>query len=1165
MERCVFWILNTPSEKSYYGVRMIEKDTSTVRQKREGAKVQGGKAGKKSAVTTSRGKSVKSSSVRSAKRAQLAPQLGGSTIKGFSPLSSIPPTHDPVKTPDSSEALRILEAPVPQREENVLTLEKAPENAVPVSEKTPASKNRKGKTSARSARKSSNAPEISADVTAAESKTEKHPVPYSREVAGSLPESHSAESLFETDDACDSEEMDDLLNDMLRTPASGRMSPARNAGIPVRSDFESGDSDLVLDDAGSALSRDQKILKAARLVPLLRDSDASGAVPELGKTYISAVMNKLRSSLTMREMKMITPEMIAEAIRKSVASESMSFHECDPRHCILLPDNEVRQVSGSVLFDYEPDPEDRKFVAYFVRVILEDGSKYNLSNPSGIPLFHGDEVAGIFDTRNGIFYVGRVTEYHNSVVGRVMKRRNGSVLAADDPRFGNCTFVFDSEEALGEAVMGSVVVCDIVSRNPDSVFRIKTSRVLGELGQLDVQIQLAVLRSGIPHEFGKRVQEQLVNIPEEVPESDKRNRRDIRELPLVTIDGEDARDFDDAVYCRREDDGFRLWVAIADVSYYVRPDTPLDAEAAKRGNSVYFPNYVVPMLPEKLSNGLCSLNPHVDRLCFVCEVFVSGTGELGDFSFYQAVMRSHARLTYTDVAGILAGREPDGEFRSLVSHIRDLHALYRVLKDARIRRGTVDFESEEVRFVFDENLNLTNIVPLVRNDAHMLIEECMIAANICAARMVDNAHGSTLYRVHSVPSLSKLAAFRAFITPLGYRLDGGDSPQPSDYARLAESFKDSPNRKVLNVMMLRSMSLAEYSPVNQGHFGLALSHYAHFTSPIRRYPDLQLHRELKHLLLGEAGVKSGAREYRNPELLKIADQCNLTERRADQITGEVARTLKARFMEQFIGKTLPGVISNVEAFGIFVVIERFHVDGMVHISRMNVADYLIYDRNSCTLVGDNTGIRFRIGDPVQVRIDEVDVDAGKIGMSLVLKNQKKGKKSGKKTSSQEQSEELTVIPELVDSGLPGEEVNRRIISSLRTWSGKESTDREATVLSAGGSGMSAGRSVEKAVVSEKAGASEFSAESSNGKSPKSGKSRKKSVKGGNPGNAVSGEADGNSLENLMNANPEFRELYSGYLKEKEALSIQEENLKKLQDKVEKMRQELIRHFVSTVL
>lgn len=1141
-------------QKSYYGVRMSEKINDTARQKNDGSRGQAGKTGRKSDAAASRGRAAKSSS-KPARKTQPAPRLGGSTIKGFSPLSGIPAAPEPVKAPDSSEVHGLPEESAPPQKEKVPAPEKTP---VPKTKKNKAAG--KSKASEKPDQKTGAVPETVAGENGSASRSLKHPDTVSDAHPGT-----SGESLFEDDDTLDSAEMDDLLNDMLGSPASGKASGVGGAVVsPVESRSEPAVSGTASAVPGIGLNPEQKILKAARLVPIPGNFESSGAVPELGKTYLSDVRNRLRSLMTMKEMKAVTPEMIQKAIINAVSSKTMSFHECAPGYGILLPDDEARQVSGTVLFDYEPDPDDRRYVGYFTRVTTDDGAKHNISNPSGISLFHGDVISGILDTRNDIFHVGKVTEYHNSVVGRVMKRRNGSVLAADDPRFGSCTFVFDSKEALGEAVMGSVVICDIVSRENDRSYRIKTSRVLGDLGQLDVQIQLAVLRSGIPHEFGKRVLDQLQHIPDEVPESDKRDRHDIRDLPLVTIDGEDARDFDDAVYCRREEGGFRLWVAIADVSYYVRPGTPLDTEAAKRGNSVYFPNYVVPMLPEKLSNGLCSLNPHVDRLCFVCEVFVSKSGDLGDFSFYQAVMRSHARLTYTDVAGILAGKEPDEEFRPLIPHIRDLHDLYRVLKEARIRRGTVDFESEEVRFVFDENLNLTNIVPLIRNDAHMLIEECMIAANICAARMVDNAHGSTLYRVHAVPSLSKLAAFRAFIRPLGYQLEGGDSPQPSDYARLAESFSDSPNKKVLSVMMLRSMSLAEYSPVNQGHFGLALSHYAHFTSPIRRYPDLQLHREIKHLLLGAAGVKSGALEYHNPELFKIADQCNLTERRADQVTGEVSRTLKARFMEQFIGKTLSGVISNVESFGIFVVIERFRVDGMVHISRMNVADYLIYDRDSCALVGDNTGIRFRIGDPVLVRIDDVDVDAGKIGMSLVLKNQKSGRKSGKKREEQSLPGESDAIPETAASGIPGEEVNRRIVSSLRSWSGKETDGSDAPPAPASDRGGSAEPAVGIPVREKNASVLPEEGDSA-AKSGKSGKSRKKPAKGGTSEAPVSGSADGDSLEKLISANPEFRETYAEYLKEKAAMGIQEENLKKQQEKVEKMREELIRHFVSTVL
>ena len=1117
---------------------MTEKNTRANSKKKGGAE---SKAPRKNSGSAPKGK-------RNVK-AQPAPRLGGSTIKGFSPLSGAPAPEAPALPQETAAAKK----------------------PAPAHEKAPAPKDSRKRRAGKTAPEAEQVPQFSGE-------TEVSP--------------GAQDFTLASEDAALSEndELNDLLDGMMDGTApvqSFREAPEHDpwASGP-ESRGEPKNASAMPDAAGMTenLSQEDLIILAAGSAELDARDPGSNPGNSLSKEYISKIQKHI-TSLSGKQNSRVSPDLVRGVIKNALDTGTMKYVASGRDRWVLVS---AAEVTARVIFDNEQFGPSKMDCMYVMRAELENGALTEIRNQSGMPLFHGDLIKGCLNARKTVFYVSSIAEYHNSVVGRVMKRYKGAVLTADDPRFGDCHFVFPSAADLGDAVMGSVVICDITERESPKSFKVRTARVLGDLGQLDVQIQLAVLRSGIPHKFGTKVIEQTRNIPDEVPESDKQNRRDIRDLPLVTIDGEDARDFDDAVYCRREDGGFRLWVAIADVSYYVRPDTPLDVEAAKRGNSVYFPNYVVPMLPEKLSNGLCSLNPHADRLCFVCEVFVSKSGDLGEYSFYQAVMRSHARLTYTNVAAMIDGQEPEDEFKPLLPHIRDLHDLYRVLKEARQRRGTVDFESEEVRFVFDENLKLTNIVPLVRNDAHMLIEECMIAANICAAKLVSEAQGHTLYRVHAAPSISKLASFRAFIEPLGYHLDGDDHPEPADYARLAESFKDSPNKKLLSVMMLRSMSLAEYSPVNQGHFGLALRHYAHFTSPIRRYPDLVLHREIKHLL-GESGHSCGARSFQDPELLKIAEQCNETERRADRITGEVARSLKARFMEQFLGKSLPGVISNVESFGIFVEIPRFHVDGLVHITAMGVSDYLIYNRDSCSLTGEVTGISFRIGDPVTVRIDEVDVESGKINMTLVSGKGRKGKKNrtpetagNAGTKSGIPVPEITA-PEITASGLAGDEVNQRIVASLDSWSQNISGRNDGE--NNGETGSAAGDSAvsEAASASAAAPAPEKIPQASSADAGKKEKTRGKKSRKKESENAVPPETapeskpapekapqtqaaiDDAGLEKLLTANPEFRETYAAYLKEKEALSVQEENVRKQQEKVAEMRQALIRHFVSTVL
>ncbi len=1077
-------------------------------------------------------------------KVQPAPRLGGSTIKGFSPLGGAPAPEAPApRKPAAPQETAAAKKPAPAHE------------------KAPAAKDSRKRRAGKTEHEKEQA------------------APSSIEAAASAGEQ---DFTLAGEDAALSEndELNDLLDGLIDGTAPVKRfgeNPENDPGAPGHDSGKAPEKAAKAHDAAGiteASSLEEMIIMASGSAEL---SAKNPGKPEKKclDAFIGAILK--HTALPGEQKKSVSSDLIRSVIQTALDTGTMRFVPRGRDRWVLVP---AAEVTAKVVFDNEQFGPGKMDCMYTVRAELENEAMAEIRNLSGIPLFHGDLIRGCLNARKTVFFVTGIAEYHNSVVGRVMKRLKGAILTADDPRFGDCDFVFPSAADLGDAVMGSVAVCDIIERERPKSFKVRTARVLGDLGQLDVQIQLAVLRSGIPHKFGAKVIEQTRNIPDEVPESDKQNRRDIRDLPLVTIDGEDARDFDDAVYCRREAGGFRLWVAIADVSYYVRPDTPLDAEAARRGNSVYFPNYVVPMLPEKLSNGLCSLNPHVDRLCFVCEVFVSKSGELGEYSFYQAVMRSHARLTYTNVAAMIEGQEPEDEFKPLLPHIRDLYDLFRVLKDARQRRGTVDFEGDEVRFVFDENLKLTNIVPVERNDAHMLIEECMIAANICAAKLVSDAKGSTLYRVHAAPSQTKLASFRAFIEPLGYHLDGDDHPEPADYARLAESFKDSPNRKQLSVMMLRSMSLAEYSPVNQGHFGLALRHYAHFTSPIRRYPDLVLHREIKHLILGESGRSSGARRFQDPELLRIAEQCNETERRADRITGEVARSLKARFMEQFLGKSLPGVISNVESFGIFVEIPRFHVDGMVHITAMGVSEYLIYNRDSCSLTGDVTGISFRIGDPVTVRIDEIDVESGKINMTLVSGKGRKGKKNqAKENAGNAGTNPAIQIPEISAVGLPGDEVNQRIVASLDSWS--RSLNRSGEKDSGNDSEKTASDTV-LADGTAPAPEPEKAPQASSGAAGKKDKSRKKSRRkdseaAGSP-EAVPAEKpapekvpqapdgiDDAGLEKLLTASPEFRETYAAYLKEKEALGVQEENVRKQQEKVEEMRQALIRHFVTTVL
>ncbi|CSB91133.1 ribonuclease R [Vibrio cholerae] len=523
----------------------------------------------------------------------------------------------------------------------------------------------------------------------------------------------------------------------------------------------------------------------------------------------------------------------------------------------------------------------------------------------------------------------------------------------------------------------------------------KVVEVLGENMAPGMETQIAIRTHQIPHEWPAEVEQQVAGLTEEVPEEAKQGRVDLRALPLVTIDGEDARDFDDAVYCEaKKGGGWRLWVAIADVSYYVRPDTALDKEAINRGNSVYFPSQVVPMLPEVLSNGLCSLNPQVDRLCMVCEMTVSETGKLSGYKHYEAVMNSHARLTYTKVHEILEGDEELRErYKALVPHLEELHKMYQVLKSARDERGAIEFETVETKFIFNAQRKIESIEPVVRNDAHKLIEECMILANIASASLVEKAKEAALYRVHEPPGEERLTGFRDFLGELGLDLSGGLEPSPTDYANLMKQIGERPDKELIQTMLLRSMKQAVYNADNAGHFGLALKRYAHFTSPIRRYPDLLLHRAIKYLIAKQEGrnqdrwTPTGGYHYSFDDMDFYGEQCSMTERRADDATREVSDWLKCEYMQDHVGEELEGVVANVTSFGFFVRLTELHIDGLVHISTL-ANDYYHYDPIGQRLVGESFGAIYRLGDAVKVKVLAVNLDDRQIDFELVETSRK---------------------------------------------------------------------------------------------------------------------------------------------------------------------------------
>ncbi len=590
---------------------------------------------------------------------------------------------------------------------------------------------------------------------------------------------------------------------------------------------------------------------------------------------------------------------------------------------------------------------------------------------------------------------------HTQMVGRYYLESGTAFVTPENPRIAqDIQITTDSGLA---PTHGQYVLAEIVSyaeRGKPAQGLVK--KILGDFMAPGVEIEVAMHRYEIPNEWPVAVEKQIKNFVAEVAEEDKANRVDLRDTPFVTIDGEDARDFDDAVYCEKTPGGWKLFVAIADVSHYVKKDSPLDEEAIVRGNSVYFPGRVIPMLPEVLSNGLCSLNPDVDRLAMVAEISLTSRGKMRGFKFYEGLIRSHARLTYSKVAKMIAaepeeqGLELRERYKSIISHIDDLNGLYHTLKGARDERGAMEFDTVETRMVFDENSKIEHIVPVERNDAHKLIEECMLCANVATAELLIKSDLPALFRVHEGPKDDRLLTLRTYLGLLGLELTGGAKPTPADYAMLSEAIKDRPDARSIQTMMLRSMSQAVYQADNMGHFGLNYEAYTHFTSPIRRYPDLLVHRAIRYLIRGEGRpvVRQVHRVKGSPELKKrkiygyehadmdgFGDSCSVTERRADEATRDVEAWLKCQYVEQHLGEPFDGVVTAVTSFGLFVELQGLFVDGLVHISGLG-QDYFVHDIEHQAIVGERTGRVFRLGDSLKVRVSSVNLEQRKIDLSL---------------------------------------------------------------------------------------------------------------------------------------------------------------------------------------
>ena len=567
---------------------------------------------------------------------------------------------------------------------------------------------------------------------------------------------------------------------------------------------------------------------------------------------------------------------------------------------------------------------------------------------------------------------------HQSVVGRYYRERGVHFVVPDDKRLPDDIVLsqdYDHNARQGDIVL--VRILEYPSKHHQAIGMIET--VLGQENAPGMEVMIALNTHDIPHNWNDAVVEEVKQVPSEVPEADKSGRLDLRGKPFVTIDGADARDFDDAVYCEQDGNGFRLWVAIADVGHYVQKSSAIDQEAVERGTSVYFPGEVVPMLPEILSNGLCSLNPKVDRLVMVCEMQIGSDGGISKFRFHEAIIHSHARLIYDQVAAFLFDGEADAACEPLRHDLQTLKLAYRALARARKRRHAIEFDTREVVFEYNDQRKIENIHPYERNEAHLVIEECMIAANICAAKFLKAHKIPALYRVHEGPNPDKVEGLIEFLAAYGVRMRG-QTPTPQDYADALEQIRQRPEFDMIQTVMLRSLLQAIYSPDTEaGHFGLALDDYAHFTSPIRRYPDLLVHRAIRHVL---RGGNSSDYSYSADEMAALGDSCSRFERRADDATRDASDWLKCEFLQKHVGNEYAGIVASVTSFGLFVQLSDLMIDGLVHVTSLK-RDYYQFDAAHHRLVGEKTGRIYRLGDLVRVQVVRVDMEERRIDFDLV--------------------------------------------------------------------------------------------------------------------------------------------------------------------------------------
>ncbi|GAA3930211.1 ribonuclease R [Litoribacillus peritrichatus] len=647
----------------------------------------------------------------------------------------------------------------------------------------------------------------------------------------------------------------------------------------------------------------------------------------------------------------------------------------------------------------------------------EGGDDLLLNQHQMLKLFDGDRVqvriSGTDRRGREQASLVKVLEHNTTeLVGQLCCEDDHFFILAHNQRIAHEIDV--DHEQLAGAKPGQYVVVEITEYPSDKFNAFgKVTEVLGDADSPGLEIEVVMREKGIPTRWPQAAIDEAENLSSEVAEADKLQRVDLRHLPFVTIDGEDAKDFDDAVYCEsKANGGWRLSVAIADVSHYVAPGSALDQEAHARGTSVYFPGRVVPMLPESLSNGLCSLNPHVDRLVLVCEMEINAAGRMTDYCFSEAVIHSHARLTYNQVNAFLFEQQPtdQAQYADLIPHLKTLHQLYGGLRKARTQRGSIDFDTQESQFQFDQHQKVTGIVPVVRNDAHKLIEECMLCANVATARFLLAVKLPALYRNHKGPQTKKLQTLRAYLAEKGLRLSGGGEPSPKDFDQLLASLGERSDADAIQTMLLRSLSQAEYGSENIGHFGLAYTSYAHFTSPIRRYPDLLVHRairsvirrqesggKIRRLLKAVSGMgkdpvqrlkntrlidQAESYPYDQEQMIIMGEHCSLLSRRADKASWDVEAWLKCDFMKNSIGDTFQGVVTTVTHFGLFIELDDTKVEGLIHISDMD-NDYYQFDEAKQSLIGERSHRTYAIGDRIRINVARVDMEQKKIEFTLI--------------------------------------------------------------------------------------------------------------------------------------------------------------------------------------